>query len=289
MKKSPLFALAVLGSVAVAAQVAFAQGRIDTMAKIKAAKVINVAYSPDSIPFSVKGDNGEPVGYTIDLCKRVITQIGRAIGAADLKVNWLPGSVGERLQMVASGRADLECANTTPTQSRLATVDFSNLVFLDTGGLLVKASSAINSTGDLSGKRIAVLKGTTMESRLKESLHRRLVNAELVPIDSAGDGIAMLESGTADAYAGDKIKLVGLMATAKDPMMFSLLGEDLSFEPYALALPRGDSAMRLEVNKALTQVYNSPDIESIFKKWMGRLGQPGPLLAALYLLNSIPE
>src|SRR5512146_737596 len=146
MKKSPLFALAVLGSVAVAAQVAFAQGRIDTMAKIKAAKVINVAYSPDSIPFSVKGDNGEPVGYTIDLCKRVITQIGRAIGAADLKVNWLPGSVGERLQMVASGRADLECANTTPTQSRLATVDFSNLVFLDTGGLLVKASGAINST-----------------------------------------------------------------------------------------------------------------------------------------------
>ena len=289
MKKAFLFVLAMFGGVVLAAQVAFAQGSVDTLAKIKAAKVINVAYSPDSIPFSVKGDNGEPTGYTIDLCKRVITQIGRAVGGPDLKVNWMPGSVGERLQMIASGRADLECANTTPTQSRLATVDFSNLIFLDTGGLLVKASSAINGAGDLSGKRIAVLKGTTTESRLKESLHRRLVSADLVPIDAAADGIAMLESGTADAYAGDKIKLVGLMATAKDPMMFRLLGEDLSFEPYALALPRGDSAMRLEVNKALTQVYTSPDIETIFKKWMGKLGQPGSLLTALYLLNSIPE
>jgi ABC-type amino acid transport substrate-binding protein len=289
MKKASLFVLAMFGGVVFAAQVAFAQGGVDTLAKIKAAKAINVAYSPDSIPFSVKGDNGEPLGYTIDLCKRVITQIGRTIGGPDLKVNWMPGSVGERLQMIASGRADLECANTTPTQSRLATVDFSNLIFLDTGGLLVKASSAINGAGDLSGKRIAVLKGTTTESRLKESLHRRLVSADLVPIDGATDGIAMLESGTADAYAGDKIKLVGLMATAKDPMMFRLLGEDLSFEPYALALPRGDSAMRLEVNKALTQVYNSPDIEAIFKKWMGKLGQPSPLLTALYLLNSIPE
>lgn len=289
MKKASLFVLALFVGVVFAAQVAFAEGGIDTLAKIKAASAINVAYSPDSIPFSVKGDNGEPMGYTIDLCKRVITQIGRAVGGPDLKVTWMPGSVGERLQMIASGRADLECANTTPTQSRLATVDFSNLIFLDTGGLLVKASSAINGAGDLSGKRIAVLKGTTTESRLKESLHRRLVSADLVPINGATDGIAMLESGTADAYAGDKIKLVGLMATAKDPMMFRLLAEDLSVEPYALALPRGDSAMRLEVNKALTRVYTSPDIETIFNKWMGKLGQPGPLLTALYLLNSIPE
>lgn len=99
----------------------------------------------------------------------------------------------------------------------------------------------------------------------------------------------MLESGSVDAYAGDKIKLVGLMATAKDPRLFALLAEDLSFEPYALALPRGDSRLRLEVNKALTQIYTSPDIETIFTQWMGKLGRPSPMLAAMYLLNSIPE
>lgn len=283
--KRMLFALAVM---TIGIQGAVAQS-VDTLGRIKAAHAVNVAYSPDSLPFSLAGTNGEPAGYTIDLCKRVIAQIGRAVGDPALKVNWIAGSVGERLDMIASGRAQLECANTTPTQSRLAKVDFSNLIFVDAGGLLVKAGSPIRSTSDLSGKRIAVLKGTTSETRLGSSLRRRLIDAKLVPIENAADGIAMLESGTADAYAGDKVKLVGLMATAKDPTAFALLAEDVSFEPYALALPRGDSALRLEVNKALTQVYTSDDIETIFTQWMGKLGRPSPVLATMYLLNSIPE
>lgn len=283
--KRMLFALVI---IALGIQGAVAQP-VDTLGRIKAAHVVNVAYSPDSLPFSLAGTGSEPAGYTIDLCKRVIAQIGRAVGDPGLKVNWIAGSVGERLEMIASGRAQLECANTTPTQSRLAKVDFSNLIFVDAGGLLVKAGSPINSTSDLSGKRIAVLKGTTSETRLGESLRRRLIDAKLVPIENAADGIAMLEAGTADAYAGDKVKLVGLMATAKDPSAFALLAEDVSFEPYALALPRGDSALRLEVNKALTQVYTSDDIEAIFMQWMGKLGRPSAVLATMYLLNSVPE
>jgi ABC-type amino acid transport substrate-binding protein len=281
--------LLTLAIAAIGIDAALAQPAVDTLAKIKAARVVNVAYSPDSLPFSLAGSDGEPSGYTIDLCKRVIAQIGRAIGDPALKVNWIPGSVAERLDMVASGRAQLECANTTPTQSRLGKVDFSNLVFVDAGGLLVKAGSPVQSTSDLGGKRVAVLKGTTTETRLNETLRRRLIDAKLVPIANAADGIGMLESGTADVYAGDKVKLVGLMATAKDPTAFVLLAEELSFEPYALALPRGDSALRLEVNKALTQIYTSADIEAIFTRWMGRLGRPSPALAMMYLLNSIPE
>lgn len=285
--KRMLFAL--LGFASIAGHDAYAQSAVDTLARIKAAKAVNVAYSPDSLPFSMTGPGGEPAGYTIDLCKRAIAQIGRAVGDPSLKVNWIPGSVSERLQMVASGRADLECANTTPTQSRLASVDFSNLIFVDAGGLLVKAGAPIKATSDLPGKRVAVLKGTTTETRLNDMLRRRLINATVVPIATANEGIAMLESGNVDAYAGDKVKLVGLMATAKDPTQFALLAEDVSFEPYALALPRGDSRLRLEVNKALTQVYMSPDIETIFTQWMGKLGRPSPVLATMYLLNSIPE
>jgi ABC-type amino acid transport substrate-binding protein len=171
---------AMLGIAALSAHGALAQSSVDTLAKIKQAKAINVAFSPDSLPFSISEANGEPAGYTIDLCKRAIAQIGRAVGEGNLKVNWIAGSVSERLQMVAAGRADLECANTTPTQSRLATVDFSNLIFVDSGGLLVKTGAPINATSDLTGKRVAVLKGTTTETRLNEALRRRLINASVV-------------------------------------------------------------------------------------------------------------
>jgi ABC-type amino acid transport substrate-binding protein len=199
------------------------------------------------------------------------------------------GGVSERLAMVASGKADLECANTSETLARLATVDFSNLIFVDGGGFLVTVDSTMNSLSDMGGKKIAVQKGTTTETRLRDALQRRLVNATVVPIGDAGEGAALLESGGVDAFAGDKIKLVGLAAQARDPKKLALLAEDLSFEPYALAIPRNDSAYRLEVNRALTQVYMSGQIEQIFAQWLGKLGRPSSLLAAMYLLNSIPD
>ena len=281
--------VALTAAVTLVATGAMAQTAPSTLARIKAAKSITVAYSADSLPFSFTAANGEPAGYSIDLCKRVIAQIGRAVGEPNLKVVWLAGPVSERLQMIASGRADLECANTTQTQTRLANVDFSNLIFIDGGGFLVRAGSPVNELADLSGKRIAVLKGTTTETRLNDALRRRLINATVVPIADAAEGVALLESGGADAYAGDKIKLIGLAAQAKEPAKFALLLEELSYEPYALALPRNDSALRLEVNKALTQVYIGGDIETIFAQWLGKLGRPSALLAAMYVLNSIPE
>ncbi|MCV2353347.1 amino acid ABC transporter substrate-binding protein [Paucibacter sp. B2R-40] len=264
-------------------------GGPNTLGKIKAAKTINVAYSADSLPFSFTGPDKAPLGFSIDLCKRVIAQIGRTVGEPNLTVNWMAGSVSERLQMVATGRADLDCANTTQTQSRLAHVDFSNLIFIDGGGLLVKSGSTINQVSDLAGKKIAVLKGTTTEARLAEVLRLRLVNAGLVPVNDAAAGLAMLEAGTVDALASDKVKLVGLAIQAKEPAKLALVAEDFSIEPYALALPRNDSALRLEVNKALTQVYAGGDIESIFAQWLGKLGRPTGLLSAMFLLNSIPE
>jgi len=281
--------LTLLVATGLVAGGAAAQTGPNTLGKIKSAKAINVAYSPDSLPFSFTGTNNEPAGYSIDLCKRVIAQIGRAVGEPNLKVNWLPGSVTERLQMVAAGRADLECANTTQTQTRLANVDFSNLIFIDGGGFLVKAGSPINQIPDLAGKKIAVLKGTTTETRLNDVLKSRRVNATVVPITDANAGVTMLEAGTVDAYAGDKIKLIGLAVQAKDPAKLAFLTEELSFEPYAMTLPRNDSALRLEVNRALTQVYMSGDIEAIFTQWLGKLGRPSGLLAAMYILNSIPE
>ena len=102
-------------------------------------------------------------------------------------------------------------------------------------------------------------------------------------------GVNVCTEPAVAAFASDKIKLVGLAAQAKAPTAFVLLAEDLSFEPYAFMLPRNDSAFRLVVNSALTQIYLSGEIDPIFAKWLGPLGRPSGLLAAMYLLNSIPE
>ena len=287
MKRSSLTVLLV---VALLPLCALAQQRVpDTLSKIKAAKSITVAFSGDSLPFSYVEANNQPAGYSIDLCKRVIAGIGRAIGMPDLAVNWIVDTVPNRIAMVASGKADLECANTTASLTRMKDVDFSSLIFVDGGGFLVRADSNINGFGDLASKSIAVTAGTTTETRLKSMLKDRLVNAKIVLVKDGVEGTALLESGAVVAFASDKIKLIGLAAQAKDPKTFALLAEDLSFEPYAFMVPRNDSAYRLEVNRALTQVYLSGDMDQIFAKWLGKLGRPSGLLAAMYLLNAIPE
>jgi glutamate/aspartate transport system substrate-binding protein len=282
--------LAMLCSVVAGlAPVAHAQKTVDTLAKIKAAQLITVAFSGDSLPFSYVERDNQPAGYSIDLCKRVIAGIGRAIGMPEIKVNWVVDTVPNRISMVAGGKADLECANTTQTQSRLREVDFSNLIFVDGGGIMVRSDSTINGFSDLAGKSVAVTAGTTTEKRLNTMLKSRLVDAKVVLVKDGVEGVAMLQSGAVAAFASDKIKLVGLAAQAKDPNSFALLAEDLSFEPYAFMIPRNDSAYRLVVNSALTQIYVSGEIESIFAKWLGKLGRPSGLLAAMYLLNAIPE
>lgn len=280
--------IALLAAAGLVAQGAAAQQGAGALDRIKAAKTINVAYSPDALPFSFKGANG-PDGYSIDLCKRIIAQIGRATGTADLKVNWIAGSTPERLQLVATGKADFECGNSSQTLARLANVDFSGLIFLDAGGFLVRADSKVERFADMGAKKIAVLKGTTTEANLLDALKRRLVNATVVTITDPAEGMKGLDAGTIDVFVGDKIRLVGLAAQAKDPTQYALLVEELSYEPYAFALPRNDSALRLEVNRALSQVYMGGEIETIFGQWLGKLGRPTGLLAAMYLLYSIPQ
>jgi ABC-type amino acid transport substrate-binding protein len=284
-------ALAVAGfSASAAAQTPAPRApATDTLAKLKATKQINVAVSADSFPLSFIKDKGDPIGYSIDLCKRVIVQLGRAAGVPDLKTNWIPGTVSERIAMVASGKADLDCANTTATLTRMQDVDFSSLIFLETGGLLVKEGGPVQKFVDLSGRTIGVISGTTTETRVDALLKQRLINAKVTRVKDGNEALALLEKGALDAFASDKVKLVGLAVQAKDPKSLAILGEDLSIEPLAFAVPRGDSSFRLEVNRALTQVYMGGELESIFMAWLGPIGRPSGMLGAMYLLNAIPQ
>ena len=98
-RSAPAFIIVAALAAGLATLPARAQGSPDTLAKIKAAKQINVAFSGDSLPFSFVESNNQPAGYSIELCRKVIDHLGRAVGVPDLKVNWLVGTATERVQM----------------------------------------------------------------------------------------------------------------------------------------------------------------------------------------------
>jgi len=272
--------------VAAAAQAQAIDGRLK---KIAAAKAISIAYRADAVPFSFVNDKGQPDGYAIDLCKRVVNSIERQLNIAGLKVNWVPVTVQTRFEAVAKGRADMECGSSTITLARMKEVDFSSVTFVETTGLLARTEGGARSLSDLSGKTIAVVAGTTNERAINEQLKRRQMNATVLPFNSRDEAIAALEGGKADAFASDRLLLVGAGSKAKDPRALTLLPDQLSFEPYGIVLPRGDAGMRLAVNTGLAQVYGGDEIVEIFRRWFGALGRPSAVLESAYILGSIPE
>src|SRR6185295_17273277 len=112
-------------------------------------------------------------------------------------------------------------------------VDFSSLTFVDGARLLVRNATAGSSIIDLVGKKIGVIAGTSNERALGDALKAKVVNATVVPVKTRDEGLAQLESGAIDAFAGDRLLLVGLATKAREPGSLALLGDALSYEPYA--------------------------------------------------------
>jgi ABC-type amino acid transport substrate-binding protein len=240
------------------------------------------------MPFSFAEDR-KIDGFSIDLCKRVVNSIERQLNVAGLKIKWVPVTSQSRFDAVSKGQADMECGASTITLTRMKQVDFSSVIFVETTGLLVKAASGMRSLSDMSGKTIAVIAGTTNERAINAQLKRRLISATVAPFKSRDEALAALEEGRADAFASDKLLLVGAATGAKDPKALALLPEDLSFEPYGIVVPRGDAAFRLAVNTGLARLCSSGEIVEVFRRWFEAFGQPPAIIQAAYVLGAIPE
>ena len=279
--------IALVVAAAVPADGASAQATGGRLKTIAGSKTIKIAHRSDAMPFSYV-ENKEIIGYTIDICKTVVASLEKQLKVQPLKIEWVPVTTQTRFDAVTSGKADLECGSSTVTLSRMKQVDFSNYVFVESTGLVVKSTDGSAKLQDISGKKVAVIAGTSNEKAMAAVNQKAQLNATLVPVKDRDEAVAALESGKADAFASDKLLLVGTQF--KDMQSIRMLPDDLSVEPYAIALPRGDWELRLAVNTALAELYRSGEVLKIFNQWFGRIGlRPGLLLGSAYTLGALPE
>lgn len=251
-------------------------------------KSVRIAYRTDATPFSFVSDTKQPIGFSIDLCQQVVKSMAQQFGLQDLKIEWVPATVQTRFALVSGGQADMECGSSTMTLGRMKEVDFSSIIFVESTGVVVARSSSVHGFNDLAGKKIAAIGGTTNEQAVIDQNRLHNLNITVVQVKDRDEGMGALEAGKVDGYASDKLLLVGTQI--KHPETILMLPDDLSVEPYAIALPRGDWALRLAVNTGLSQIYRSGQIALIFKRWFDQIGlQPGVLLRAAYTLGGLSE
>ena len=272
-------AFATLGAGSAAA------GTIDTLRQDKA---IRLAVRDDAPPFSFKDGAGEPAGFIVDLCRAVARSLAAQLDLPELKVVYVPVTAANRFDAIETGKADLLCEPTSDTLSRREHVDFSIATFVDGASLLVRGDGPTDF-GALAGKKVGVLGGTTTEQSLRDTLAGASIQAEVVPARAHEEGLKMLDEGAVVAYFADRAILAYLASKSGEADKLRLANNYLSLEPYALALPRGDSDFRLAVDRALSRIYKSGEIASIFASTFGAQMKPSDMLKTLYLVSALPE
>ena len=277
-----------LSAAATAAAFGLGSAAAGTLDKLKQDKTLTLAYRADAPPFSFTDAIGEPAGFMVDLCRSVAKSLAAQLNVSDLKVDYVLVTAADRFEAIETGKADLLCEPTSATLSRREHVDFSIATFVDGASLLV-AGEGPTDFGALAGKKIGVLAGTTTERSLRDTLASAKINAEVVPAKTHEEGLAMLDHGTIAAYFGDRAILAYLAARSSAPGKLRLAENYLSVEPYALALAHGDSDFRLAVDRALSQIYRSGEIASVFGRAFGSQTQPSDTLKTLYLISALPE
>ena len=278
-----LLAIVFLGSACAT------QAPPDTLKKVKDSGSLAIGYRESSVPFSFVNVEKQPSGYSVDLCKRIAAAVQQQLGLSNLQIKWVPVTPQDRITSVANGTVDIECGSTTNTLARQEQVDFTNMTFVDGGSLLVTAASAIRRVSDLSGKRVAVIPGTTTDIALAAAFKKNGVNAQVIQVKEHIDGLKLLDQGGADAYASDRVLLIGLAIQSSDITKLRLADEYLSYEPYGFMVRRNDAAFRLAANRVLSRIYRTGEIEQLYETWFGALGLPSSLLQAMYILNGLPE
>ena len=260
-----------------------------TLKRINDSGEINLGYRVDQTPMSFDQGSNKPAGYSVELCNRIAAAVKKKLGRFNIKINYVPVTAENRFGAIQSGKIDILCGATTKTLSRSEIVGFTQLTFVTGGGLLSRKDAVVESVMGLEGKRVAVVSNTTTIKSLNGVIDRLAIDVEVVPVGSTNEGMDMLEQGQIDAFSADQVVLIGQVISRGGRELYALSGELFSFEPFALAVPRGDADFQLVADRVLSQLNRSGEIVGIYKKWFGSFGEKPPTaLKALYQLNATP-
>ena len=238
-----------------------------TLDKVKASGTIVVAYRESSIPFSYLGADGQPTGFGWEICGKIVEQVKKATGRADLKVATQAVTPTNRIPLLQNGTVDIECGSTTNNSDRAKQVAFAINYFYTGTRFLVKASSDVKSLADLKGKRVVSTSGTTNYQVLRRVNAENNLDFTLLAAKDHAESALLVQQDRALAFGMDDILLYGLRASSTNPAEFAVVGDAIQVEPYAIMLRKDDPAFKKLVDDTLAGLMKIGEFEALYKKW----------------------
>ncbi len=268
----PAFRPSLLGTALAAVVLLVSAGALhaqetSTLKKIKDTGVINIGNRESSFGFSYDDGSGKPVGYSIDICMRIVEAIKAETKLAKIEVKYQPVTSQNRIPLVANGTIDMECGSTTNLVERQKDVAFSPDIFRYNVRLAVRANSGIKSIADLQGKAVAATSGTTSFRLLREADKGQKLDITQLSGKDHAESFLLVESGRAAAFVLDDILLAGLIANAKNPKDYMIIGESLRTENQSLMFRKNDPEMKALVDRVVGGMMKSGEMDKLYTRW----------------------
>ena len=246
---------------------AYTQTVTDTLQKIKESGTVVIGHRDASIPFSYLDDKQQPIGYSMDICIKVVEAIKAEIQVPNLQVKMNPVTSATRIPLMQNGTIDLECGSTTNNLERQKQVAFAVTTFVAANRLMAKKASNIKTLDDMKGKTIVSTSGTTNIKQITELNAQRNLGMNILTAKDHAEAFLIVETGRAVAFAMDDILLYSLVASSKKPEDFMITSEALSVEPYSIMMRKDDAAFKKVVDNAIIGLFKSGDINQLYGKW----------------------
>jgi ABC-type amino acid transport substrate-binding protein len=258
--------LVTVFGLAVSLQVT-AQDEKPTLARAADSGVLRIGFRESSAPFSYLDETGKPVGLTLDLCGHVVEAIRVRLKRPELRIELQAVTSQNRIPLTLNGTIDLECGSTTNNAQRREQVEFGINHFYTGTRLLVKKGSGIKGLDDLKGMNVATTTGTTNFQVLRKYNADHKLGFDIVAGKDHTESMQLVEGGRAAAFGMDDILLYGLVANAKNPAEWEIVGEPVRVEPYAIMLRKNDPDFKALVDAVLVQLIRSGEFETLYRKW----------------------
>lgn len=222
-------------------------------------EVYTVATEPTFPPFDTTDEDGNIVGFDMDLMNAIAEDQGFSVEFVSYNFDGL-------IPALQSGNADIVAAGMWASDERKAEVDFSETYF-DSGVVLAVAddNNTINSVDDLTSDMKVAYQVGTSSMDVAQQLEEEGKIAEAVGFDKVNDAVLAVNAGEVDALLNDKP--VTLEYMNQQPDIIKIVGENVTTESYGIAVKKGNTELLDKINAGLKNVQEDGTFDELLEKW----------------------
>jgi polar amino acid transport system substrate-binding protein len=235
----------------------------DDLASIKAAGTIDIGIFQDFPPFASVGTDLKLKGYDIDMAEA----IGKDLG---VKVNLVPITGQTRIAALEADKVDV-LLSLGFSEERAKALTFAAAYAPYYVASFAGKDQKIASPADLSGKTVAVNRGTLDDSQITAAAP---ADATIQRFDSYAGVISAFLAGKVDAvFVGNDVGAEVITKKADAEQKFVLLSS-----PSRIGVRLGEKGLADEITKLVQTMKTDGRLDTMSKTWLGKPMAPEDLV-----------